>query len=1017
MMVLGATIGPVSAGAPSDADVRASMLRVYFHGVDDALAERVLGKEAVPPLRRLLADPDFPRRDNVVAFLAHLDSGEATDDLIAHLENPDVDIDKPEEDRALLLTPYALGRIAARGDRAALDALLSMTEDGSDGGPLSRAAARSGNPEALRGDLFEAALKGLAVSGSPRARTRLEAISRGSVQPNHRGRDLRRPAAEALSVFGQPGARGNAASLSGSSMQQLSLSPDGGPNLYDTSTTLHDSRLNYANHVRVSGGMTDARLDSVLLEASTRASREDYSDDIACCMQVSRIGAGLSFGSNGDSLDIIDSEIELTTVLNNPVSRVKVVRQINYCGGTGTNIIGCSYANGNGMSVVRMSDLGSEAVLWIHEYGHNAGLGHVADSRNIMYAFDTGANNLLNQGQCNTYHSPAPAAGMTPVVAGVCSDDDLDSIHDSIDNCLNLYNPSQTNTDGDSQGDACDPDDDNDAVLDGVDCAPIDGTVWALPGEATDLRLSAGGGGAILDWNAPSQPGGTPAVSRYDVILSPAPEDFVAGAACLESNRGPDTTSGSAPPLPALWSAQGDATNVHFGTAVASGDFDGDGRPDLVVGAPQQFNSDGPAGAIFMYRGVSNGVATAWSWRVVSDLASSRLGQSVAAVDYNHDGYDDLLAGAPGYDDGLGGGGVVFVYQGSPSGLATTPTLTLSAGQASAEFGASVAPAGDVNGDGFDDVIVGAPMFDDLFLNEGKIFLFPGSAAGLIPAPVWTATGGQGDAWFGSSVGSAGRVTGAPFAGVIVGAPLYDNGESNEGRVLMYAGSATGPGTVASWTFESNQSFAELGRAVAPAGDTNDDGYDDVIVGAPLFDNDETDEGRLWLFSGGPSGLSALPSFVTEGQQAGARLGTTVTGAGDLNGDGIDDLAAGATGYDGLFANSGGVVIYIGSVIGSVPQPVLQFEADQANAGFGVALAGVRDVNGDGRGELMIGASTYDDGPADEGWTFLHAGSDALSPPPAGVFYYLIRPRNACGTGPLAYDSSGIPHTPALSCP
>ena len=83
----------------------ASMLRVYFHGVDDGLAERVLGRGAVPALRRLLADHDFPRRDNVVAFLAHLDTGEATRDLIAHLQNPNANVDIPEEDRALLLTP------------------------------------------------------------------------------------------------------------------------------------------------------------------------------------------------------------------------------------------------------------------------------------------------------------------------------------------------------------------------------------------------------------------------------------------------------------------------------------------------------------------------------------------------------------------------------------------------------------------------------------------------------------------------------------------------------------------------------------------------------------------------------------------------------------------------------------------------------------------------------------------------------------------------------------------------
>ena len=1013
----GAAQGPGSAGVSADADVRALMLRVYFHGVDDDLAERVLGRSAIPALRRLLADRDFPRRDNVVAFLAHLDSGEATRDLIAHLENPNVNVDTPEEDRALLLTPYALGKIAARGDRAALDALLTMTEDRGDGGPLARAAARGRDPAALRGDLLEAALKGLAVSRSQKARARLEAISRRSIHPNLPGRDLSRPAAEALAVFGQTGSPGGAAGLSGSSQPESATTPGGGSNLYDTSTTLHDSRLDYANHVKLSSTMTNTRLDSVLLEASARAGREDFSDDLACCVLVSRLGSDATFGSQGDTLDIIDTAAELTSVLNNSIARVKVVRQINYCGGAGTNIIGCAYVGGFGMSLVRMSDLGSEAVLWIHEYGHNTGLNHVADTRNIMYGVDTGANNVLTQSQCNTYHSPVPQAGITPVAIGFCADDDLDSISDVTDNCLNLYNPSQTNTDGDPQGDACDPDDDNDAFLDGSDCAPVDSSAWELPGEATDLSLSAGTGGAMLSWSAPALLGGTLAGVGYDVILSPDAEDFVAGAACLESDGGPDTISASAPPLLPLWSAQGGGINAHLGSAVASGDFNRDARPDLIVGAPDLFNGDGPAGSVVMHPGIVNGVALSWSWRVVSDQEVSKFGASVAAVDVNGDGYDDLLAGAPVYDDGLGGGGAVFVYHGSPSGPAAVPTLILSAGQPGAEFGRSVAAAGDVNGDGYADVIVGAPGYDDAFFNEGKVFVYLGSATGLDSAPVWTATGGQSDAWFGYSVGSAGRVAGGPFSSVIVGAPMYDNGEPNEGRVLVYQGSAAGPGGAASWTFESDQAFAESGRAVSPAGDTNADGYDDVVVGAPLFDNGEMDEGKIWLFSGSPAGLQVTPSFTAEGQQAGAMLGSALASAGDVSGDAIDDLVVGAPGYDNGFANNGRVLLYIGGAGGSAPRPVLQFEADQANSGYGGALAAVGDVNGDGRGELLIGASTYDNTPSDEGWAFLNAGSGVLAPTPDGIFFYLIRPRNACGAGPLAYDSGGVPHAQALSCP
>ena len=213
-------------------------------------------------------------------------------------------------------------------------------------------------------------------------------------------------------------------------------------------------------------------------------------------------------------------------------------------------------------------------------------------------------------------------------------------------------------------------------------------------------------------------------------------------------------------------------------------------------------------------------------------------------------------------------------------------------------------------------------------------------------------------------------------------------------------GAAAGRVAAASWAFESNQSFSELGRAVAPAGDTNADGYGDVVVGAPLFDNGETDEGKLWLFSRGPAGLQTTPSFTAEGQQTGAMLGAAVAGAGDLSGDTIEDFAVGAPGYDNGLSNNGRVVLYLGGAGGSAPQPVLQLEADQPNAGFGGALAVAGDVNGDGRDELLIGAATYDNTPSDEGWAFLHAGSGVLSPPPDGIFFYLIRTRNACGVGP-----------------
>src|SRR5206468_1844262 len=119
---------------------------------------------------------------------------------------------------------------------------------------------------------------------------------------------------------------------------------------------------------------------------------------------------------------------------------------------------------------------------------------------------------------------------------------------------------------------------------------------------------------------------------------------------------------------------------------------------------------------------------------------------------------------------------------GSASGLATSPAWTAESNQANAQFGSAVATAGDVNGDGYADVIVGASLFDNGETYEGRAFVYLGSASGLVTSPVWTAESDQAGALFGSSVATAGDVNGDGFSDVIVGASSYDNGQTNEGR-------------------------------------------------------------------------------------------------------------------------------------------------------------------------------------------------------------------------------------------
>jgi len=258
---------------------------------------------------------------------------------------------------------------------------------------------------------------------------------------------------------------------------------------------------------------------------------------------------------------------------------------------------------------------------------------------------------------------------------------------------------------------------------------------------------------------------------------------------------------------------------------------------------------------------------TSPAWTAESNQATALFSFSVGtAGDVNGDGYADVIIGAFLFDNGQTDEGRAFVYQGSASGLSLTPIWAAESNQASAQFGISVGTAGDVNGDGYADVIVGAQNFDNGQTNEGRAFLYHGSATGLSATPGWTAESDQSSANFGYSVGTAGDVDGDGYADVIVGAHLFDNGQTDEGRAFVYHGSSIGLSATPGWTAESDQTGAASGFYVGTAGVVNGDVYADLIVGAYLFDNGQTDEGRAFVYHGSASGLSIAPAWSTEAE-------------------------------------------------------------------------------------------------------------------------------------------------------
>ena len=422
----------------------------------------------------------------------------------------------------------------------------------------------------------------------------------------------------------------------------------------------------------------------------------------------------------------------------------------------------------------------------------------------------------------------------------------------------------------------------------------------------------------------------------------------------------------------ANWTAEGNQGGADFGISVASaGDVNGDGFSDVIVGAVEYESRESEVyeGRALVYHGSAAGLSTTANWAVESNRANARLGGAVASAgDVNGDGYDDVIVGASTYTNDQSAEGAAFVYHGSAAGLSTIPNWMAEGNQTNARLGRSVASAGDVNGDGYADVIVGAPLDDNGSLDEGRAVVYHGSAVGLSAIPNWAAEGDQIEALFGDSVDTAGDVNGDGYADVIVGASHYDNGESNEGRVFVYHGSASGLFPSPSWTAEVNRATAFLGSAVASAGDVNGDRYSDVIIAGR--------DNRAFVYHGAAAGLSGAPNWTAQSNQADSLFGLEVA-AGDFNGDGYDDVIVGAPFYDNGQIDEGRAFMYHGSTVGLSAAPSWTMEINQVSSRFGYSVASAGDVNGDGYADVIVGAFFYDNGEVDEGAAFVYHGFPA----------------------------------------
>jgi hypothetical protein len=399
---------------------------------------------------------------------------------------------------------------------------------------------------------------------------------------------------------------------------------------------------------------------------------------------------------------------------------------------------------------------------------------------------------------------------------------------------------------------------------------------------------------------------------------------------------------------------------VQAGASVApAGDVNGDGYSDLLVGSSADYGGYG--GRIACFLGGRGNTGTTPDWEILGPMPGASFGQSVASAgDVNGDGYTDVIVGAPGYGSGQVHEGAAYVYHGSATGLSFNHAWTYEPNLADAQFGWSVASAGDINGDGFADVVIGEPGYSSgpNMPDVGRANVFLGSRNGLSSTPSWTVTAGYDLARLGESVATAGDVNGDGFGDVIVGGPTDWLSTPWAGRVHIFYGSANGLPPGASWGNEGAQVSEHYGSSVATAGDVNGDGYSDILIGSPDFDlGTDADVGAVWLYLGGPAGPSQTPDRFLYGDQAGARFGASVAGAGDLNGDAFSDVIIGAPGRP-----YGGANVYMG---GEDAFPVFVWggwSSTDPNSWWGASVATAGDLNGDGFDEIVIGAPNYGSG-------------------------------------------------------
>ena len=435
--------------------------------------------------------------------------------------------------------------------------------------------------------------------------------------------------------------------------------------------------------------------------------------------------------------------------------------------------------------------------------------------------------------------------------------------------------------------------------------------------------------------------------------------------------------------LLAAW--EGGQAGEQFGVALAiGGDLDQDGRVDLAVGASANDEAGDNAGKLSLFLGRSNPSA-------VPDLEiygdpDSFFGSAVAFVpDVNGDGFDELLVGAYRHPGEGPVAGRAYLFLGGDPVDAVADLVLTGPGEGS-YFGRAVAGLGDVNADGFGDFAVGAPR-----TTAGEVWVYFGGDT-VDDVPDLILTGVAEDSRFGNAIAGTGNVDGNPGNDILVGAPLLTEGHLWQGGAYLFSG-GTALDSLPDWTATGAGAGDQFGHAVAAAGDFNGDGHTDLGVGAP-YENlgAAVDVGAAYLYHGGP-GLDSAADFSLTGDFAEDNLGFSVAGAGDVSGSGFGHLLVGVPGRDDPGADSGLVVVIPG---GEPPSPddFLYLSGEAASDQYGYVVAGIApraggSFTGASAPDFCVGA--WGAGEAGKAYLYGQPGDLSAAPVPAPMTGLTLR--------------------------